>query len=111
MFEVVREDDCVERGVTPEASYARMRQVLAAMRRAADSYCPSLRSASGMVGGDGEKMRRYVSGGRTICSGYMGQVIAQALEMGETEGAMSGLSIAVAGIMTAILAPVFVGLL
>ena len=36
---------------------------------------------------------------------------SKALEMGETEGAMSGLSIAVAGIMTAILAPVFVGLL
>ena len=36
---------------------------------------------------------------------------SRALEMGETEGAMSGLSIAVAGIMTAILAPVFVGLL
>ena len=36
---------------------------------------------------------------------------SRALEMGETEGAMSGLSIAVAGIMTAILAPVFAGLL
>ena len=36
---------------------------------------------------------------------------SKALEMGETEGAMSGLSIAVAGIRTAILAPVFVGLL
>ena len=36
---------------------------------------------------------------------------SKALEMGETEGAMSGLSIAVAGIMTAILAPVFVGVL
>lgn len=36
---------------------------------------------------------------------------SKALEMGETEGAMSGLSIAVAGIMTAILAPVFAGVL
>ena len=36
---------------------------------------------------------------------------SRALEMGETEGAMSGLSIAVAGIMTAILAPLLAGLL
>ena len=36
---------------------------------------------------------------------------SKALEMGETEGAMSGLSIAVAGIMTAILAPAFAGFL
>lgn len=36
---------------------------------------------------------------------------SKALELGETEGAMSGLSIAVAGIMTAALSPLFAGLL
>ena len=36
---------------------------------------------------------------------------AKALEMGEVEGAMSGLAIAVAGILTAVLAPVFANLL
>lgn len=36
---------------------------------------------------------------------------AKALEMGETEGAMSSLAIAVAGVLTALLAPVFAGLL
>lgn len=34
---------------------------------------------------------------------------AKALEMGETEGAMSGLAVAVAGILTALLSPVFAG--
>ena len=38
-------------------------------------------------------------------------VTSRALEMGETEGAMSGLSIAVAGILTAVLAPLVTGLL
>lgn len=36
---------------------------------------------------------------------------AKALELGEVEGAMSGLAIALAGVMTALLAPVFAGLL
>ena len=36
---------------------------------------------------------------------------AKALELGEVEGAMSGLAIAVAGIMTAVLAPVVAVLL
>lgn len=36
---------------------------------------------------------------------------AKALEMGEVEGAMSGLAIAVAGVLTAVLAPVFANLL
>ena len=35
----------------------------------------------------------------------------KALQMGEVEGAMSGLSIAVAGVLTAVLCPVFVNLI
>ena len=35
---------------------------------------------------------------------------AKALQMGQTEGAISGLSIAVAGIMTVIIAPIFMNL-
>ena len=34
---------------------------------------------------------------------------SKALQMGDVEGAMSGLSIAVAGVLTAVLYPVFVG--
>ena len=45
-------------------------------------------SASGMVGGDGAKMRAYVQSGKTICGDYIGQVIAQALEMGESNACM-----------------------
>ena len=36
---------------------------------------------------------------------------SKALQMGEVEGAMSGLSIAVAGVLTAVLCPLFVGLI
>ena len=36
---------------------------------------------------------------------------SKALQMGEVEGAMSGLSIAVAGVLTAVLCPVFVNLI
>lgn len=31
------------------------------------------RSASGMVGGDGAKMRAYVQSGKTICGDYIGR--------------------------------------
>ena len=60
----------------------------AAIRRARAGYDPALRSASGMVGGDGAKMRAYVQSGKTICGDYIGQVIAQALEMGESNACM-----------------------
>ena len=84
IFEVILDSDCTDRGVSREASLEKMHALYAAIRRAQEGYDPALRSASGMVGGDGAKMREYVQKGKTICGDYIGQVIAQALEMGES---------------------------
>ena len=88
IFEVVLDSDCTDRGVSREASLEKMHALYAAIRRAREGYDPTLRSASGMVGGDGAKMREYVQKGKTICGDYIGQVIAQALEMGESNACM-----------------------
>ena len=86
--DVIIESDCVDRGVTQAESLEKMRGLYAAIRRAQRGSDPKLRSASGMVGGDGEKMRAYVQRGKTICGDYIGEVIAQALEMGESNACM-----------------------
>ena len=88
IFEVVLDSDCTDRGVSRDESFEKMRALYAAIRRAREGYDPALRSASGMVGGDGAKMREYVQKGKTICGDYIGQVIAQALEMGESNACM-----------------------
>ena len=88
IFEVVLDSDCTDRGVSREASLEKMHALYAAIRRAREGYDPALHSASGMVGGDGAKMREYVQKGQTICGDYIGQVIAQALEMGESNACM-----------------------
>lgn len=88
IFDAILNSDCVERGVTREESFEKMREVYNAIRRAAGRYNPALRSASGMVGGDGAKMRAYVAAGNTLCGDYIGQVITQALEMGENNACM-----------------------
>lgn len=88
IFEVILDSDCTDRGVSREASLEKMHVLYAAIRRAQEGYDPTLRSASGMVGGDGAKMREYVQKGKTICGDYIGQVIAQALEMGESNACM-----------------------
>ena len=88
LCDIVIHSDCVDRGVTKEASFEKMCALYAAIRRARAGYDPALRSASGMVGGDGAKMRAYVQSGKTICGDYIGQVIAQALEMGESNACM-----------------------
>ena len=88
IFEVILDSDCTDRGVSRDESFEKMRALYAAIRRAREGYDPALRSASGMVGGDGAKMREYVQKGKTICGDYIGQVIAQALEMGESNACM-----------------------
>ena len=88
IFEVVLDSDCTDRGVSRKASLEKMHALYAAIRRAREGYDPALHSASGMIGGDGAKMREYVQKGKTICGDYIGQVIAQALEMGESNACM-----------------------
>lgn len=73
LCDIIIHSDCVDRGVTKEASFEKMRALYAAIRRARAGYDPALRSASGMVGGDGAKMRAYVQSGKTI----WGQLVSQ----------------------------------
>lgn len=88
IFNAVLEADCTDRGVSAEASLAQMNALYAAIVRSGAGYDPTLRSHSGMVGGDGAKMRTHVAAGKTICGEYIGGVIAQALEMGESNACM-----------------------
>ena len=88
LFNVILENDCRERGASKEDSLSRMRMLYAAIQHAGQGYNPELRSGSGMVGGDGARMRAYAASGRTVCGEYIGSVIAQALEMGESNACM-----------------------
>ena len=88
LFDIILYSDCIERGVTKEQSFEQMKALYKAICRAKEGYDPGMRSSSGMVGGDGAKMRKYVRSGKTICGEYMGGVIAQAIEMGESNACM-----------------------
>lgn len=88
LFDVLLREDCVERGVAPGASLAQMTALYAAIRRAQAGYDGAQRSQSGMVGGDGARLRVYAGSGRTICGEYVAGVIAQAVEMGESNACM-----------------------
>ena len=109
LFDVVLESDCQERGASTEDSLSRMRALLGAIRSSRAGYDPALRSHSGMVGGDGAKMRAYVSRGGSICGDFAGGVIAQALEMGENNACMKRIVAAPTagscGVLPAVLLP------
>ena len=108
-WEVVLADDVEERQVAPEASKARMLRTWQAMRDAADAYTGQRRSVSGLVGGDGMKMRQYNLRGESMCGGYVSQVIAEALSMAESNACMRRIVAAptagACGVLPAVLLP------
>lgn len=87
-WKVVQQADVQERGVSSEESFETMRQMYEAMKRADAEYRSDLRSASGLVGGDGEKLRVYNAGGRNICGDFVAEVMEKAVKMGESNACM-----------------------
>ena len=81
-WQVVLETDMEERQVTAEASLEKMRYTWRAMLESAESYDPQRRSVSGLVGGDGAKMRAYSQNGEPLCGPYLQEVMATALCVG-----------------------------
>ena len=88
MWQIICMEDAKERQVSEDESFEAMRQMYRSMRQADESYDAKLRSASGMVGGDGEKMHQYNKKHTKICSEYMGLVMEKALKMGESNACM-----------------------
>jgi len=88
LWEYIMSASAAESGIDRQLSFKKMSLRLEAMRDADASYCPSLRSSSGLSGGDGELMRSYSQSGKSITGEFMGEVISAALRMGECNACM-----------------------
>ena len=108
-WEVVLAYDVEERQVSPEESKAKMLLTWQAMNDAADAYTGQRRSLSGLVGGDGMKMRQYNLRGESMLGGYVSAVIAEALSMAESNACMRRIVAAptagACGVLPAVLLP------
>ena len=87
-WEIVLQYDMEERQVSRQASMAKMLTTWQAIQDAADSYTGTQRSVSGLVGGDGLKMRLYARRGESIGGEFMDEVIVQAISMAESNACM-----------------------
>ena len=112
-WEIILEDDVQERQVDAANSYAKMTETWDAMLLAAINYDKNLKSSSGLIGGDGEKMEQYLNqaGNNGLCGNFLGQVIVGALQMGESNACMKRIVAAptagACGVLPAILVPYF----
>lgn len=87
-WQVVLEDDCLERGITREESTGQMSRMYEEMKKADQDYDAGLSSASGLVGGEGAKMQKARKAGKILCGNFIGLVMEKALKMGESNACM-----------------------
>lgn len=108
-WRVVLETDMEERQVTEAQSWEKMRQTWEAMLESAVSYRAEQRSRSGLVGGDGARMRAYAASGKAYSGDYVQEVIATALSVGECNACMRKIVAAptagACGVLPAVLLP------
>ena len=70
-WKIVQEDDCREQGISEGKAFEQMRGMYQAMREADDNYDGKLKSASGLVGTDGEKMHAASETGTLLCGKFI----------------------------------------
>ncbi len=87
-WKVVLAEDAKERQVSEEASFEMMRQMYLAMKEADASYDKDLYSASGLAGGDGEKLHQFNQSGKQLCSDFTSLAMEKAIKMGESNACM-----------------------
>lgn len=112
-WEIVLHDDCRERNADSNAVYEKMHDTWNAMLLAAANYDKSSFSASGLSGGDGAKMEEYLLNRKKecLCGNFLGEVIAGALQMGESNACMKRIVAAptagACGVMPAVFVPYY----
>ena len=110
-WQVVQDPDREERQVTAEASEEKMRATWQAMLESVTAYQGERMSLSGLVGGDGERMRRYAREKQPLSGAYLQEVIATALCVGESNACMRKIVAAptagACGVLPAVLVPLY----
>ena len=110
-WKIVQEDDCREQGISEREAFEQMRGMYQAMREADDNYDGKLKSASGLVGTDGEKMHAAREAGTLLCGKFIGKVMEKALKTGESNACMKRIVAAptagACGVLPAVLVPYF----
>ena len=109
LWDAIRQADCQRQGISPQQSWDKMAVMLQAMEDADRSYQETDRSHSGLSGGDGGKMARYIRAGKPLCGPFLSDVMAGALRMGECNACMKRIVAAptagACGVLPAVLLP------
>lgn len=87
-YEIIIEDDMRERNVSYEESFSEMKKMFLAMKKADKNYDGKLKSASGLSGGDGEKLENFRKQSNRLIGDFLTQIMEKAVKMGESNACM-----------------------
>jgi len=87
-WRVVMESDMQERNVSEEESFETMRSMYRAMEEADSFYDAKLRSASGLAGGDGDRLESLRRKGGSLMGDFLSEAVEKAVKMGESNACM-----------------------
>lgn len=108
-WNAVQDEDMRDRQVSADQSWLQMEKTWYAMKESLDSYDGDQRSRSGLVGGSGARMERYVGAGNSLSGKFAGSVITAALKISEANACMKRIVAAPTagscGVLPAVLIP------
>ena len=87
-WKIVQLDDCRERGISEADAFEEMRAMYIAMHDADENYDATLKSASGLVGGEGQKIKAAREAGTLLCGDFIGKIMEKALKTGESNACL-----------------------
>ncbi len=87
-WRIIIEENMCEKNVSYGEVFKKMADMYAAMKQADEEYDPNLMSASGMVGGDGEKLARFKDNDNKLLGDFLLNVMEKAVKMGESNACM-----------------------
>ncbi|MDD3165585.1 MAG: L-serine ammonia-lyase, iron-sulfur-dependent, subunit alpha [Oscillospiraceae bacterium] len=110
-WRVLLQEEAAEQNMLDTDVFDKMDMLWQAMLDAADSYEPSRKSVSSLVGGDAEKITAHHAAGESLCGDYTAAVMAHAIAMGESNACMKRIVAAptagACGVIPAVLIPLY----
>lgn len=88
LFEAILKDDMESRGVTRQQSVDKMLHLWQVMRKSAEDYDGSRRSASGLAGGDAQRYKDYTHTYTALIGEFVSSVMYYALSTAESNACM-----------------------
>jgi len=87
-WKIVQQDDCKERAVSEADSFENMKGMYTAMKESALNYDKTVKSNSGLVGGEAGLLREYLDSGNALVGDFTGRVMELALRVAEGNACM-----------------------